>query len=81
MLPEDTKVLEFYQYHKYDKTSFIIYADLKFLTENTDRCKNNPEKLFTTKVGKHIASGFSNSTILSFKDLEKSMMNTEIKTA
>ena len=42
---------------------------------------NNPEKLFTTKVSMHISLGFSMSTILSFKDLEKNMMNTEIKNA
>ena len=28
------------------------------------------KKWFTTKVGKHIPSGFSMSTILSFKDIE-----------
>ena len=28
-----------------------------------DGCKNNPENSFTTKVGKHIPSGFSMSTI------------------
>ena len=34
------------------------------------RCKNNPENSSTTKVGKHIPSGFSMSTISSFKSSE-----------
>ena len=32
--------------------------------------KNNPKNSFTTKVIKHIPSGFSMSTILSFKNIE-----------
>ena len=31
MPSEDTKILEFNQYQKYDKTRFIIYADLEFI--------------------------------------------------
>ena len=60
---EDIKILEFNQYHKSDKTPFIIYADLKCLMEEIDGCKNNPENLYTTKVNEHIPSGFSMSTI------------------
>ena len=36
-----------------------------------DGCKNNPENSSTIKVGIHIASDFSMSTILSFKSIEK----------
>ena len=43
MPPEDTKMLEFNQYHKSDKTPCIIYADLESLIEKIDGCKNNPE--------------------------------------
>ena len=32
-----------------------------------NRCKINPEKYFTTNIAKHILSGFSVSTISSFK--------------
>ena len=38
---EDTNRLEFNQYHKFDKASFIIYADLKCLIKKIDECKNN----------------------------------------
>ena len=42
MLFEDTKILEFNQYKKYDKAPFIIYADLKCTIRKIDVCKNNP---------------------------------------
>ena len=50
MLSEDTKILEFSQYCKYDKMPFIIYADLEYLIEKIDGCKSKPEKLSKTKV-------------------------------
>ena len=58
MPSKDTKILEFNQYHKSDKTPFIIYAELKSLIEKIVGCKNNPEKSFTTKVCKHIPINF-----------------------
>ena len=50
MPSEDTKILEFNQYQKSDKTPFIIYAYLECIIEKTDVCKNNPENSSTTKV-------------------------------
>ena len=69
MPSEDTEILEFNQYQKSDKAPCIIYADLDCIIENTDGCKNTPENSSTTKVGEHIPSGFSRSTIL-FKSIE-----------
>ena len=54
MNSEDTKILEFNQHKKSDKAPFIIYADLEYIIEKTDRCKNNPENSSITKVSKHI---------------------------
>ena len=70
MHSEDTKMLEFNQYQKSDKAPIIIYADLECIIEKIDGCKNNLENSSTTKVSKHIPSGFSMSTILSFKIIE-----------
>ena len=70
MPSEDDDILEFNQYQKFDKAIFIIYADLECLIEKIDECKNNPENSFTTKVSEHIPSGFSMSTIQSFKSIE-----------
>ena len=63
MPSEDTKILEFNQ-HK------IIYADIESLKEKIDGFKNNPEKSSTTKLGENTLSGFSMSTISSFKSIE-----------
>ena len=70
MPSEDTKILEFNQYQKSVKSIFIIYADLECIIEKTDGCKNNPENSSTTKVNKHIPSGFPMSTISSFRSIE-----------
>ena len=67
MPSEDTKLLEFNQYKKFDKAPFVIYADLECLIEQIDGCKNIPENSSTTKVSKHILSGFSMPTISLFK--------------
>ena len=41
MSSKDTKILEFNKYQKSDKAPFIIYADLEYLIEKIDGCKNN----------------------------------------
>ena len=40
------------------------------MIEKIGGCKNNPENSSTTKVSKHIPSGFSISTISSFRSTE-----------
>ena len=58
---------KFNQYQKSDKVPFVIFANLECLIE---KIKNNSENSSTTKVGQHIRSGFSMSTISSFKGIE-----------
>ena len=71
MMPsKDTKILKFNQYRKSDEIPFIIYADLEYIIEKTDGCKNNPENSSTRKVREHIPSGFSMSTISLFRSIE-----------
>ena len=70
MPSEDTKILEFNQYKKSGTAPFIIYADLEYIIEKIDGCKNNPENLSTTKVSEHIPSGLSMSTVSSFRSTE-----------
>ena len=67
MPSEDTKKLEFNQYHHFDKARSTTCADLECIVEKIDGCKNNLENSSTTNVSKHIPSGFSMSTILSLK--------------
>ena len=70
MPSEETRILELNQYQKSEKTPFIIYADLECIIEKIDGCKNNPGNSFTTKISEHIPSGFSMSTISSFRSIE-----------
>ena len=74
MPSKNIKILEFNQYQKSDKAPFIIYADLQCIIEKIDGFKNNPENSSTTKVSEHIPSGFSVSTISSFRSTENEHM-------
>ena len=40
---EITKILDFNRYQKSDKASLIIIADLEYMIEKIDACKNSPE--------------------------------------
>ena len=79
MPSEDTEILGSNQYQKSNKAPFIIYADLECLIEKIDGCKNNPENSSKTKVSKNILSGFSISTISSFRSIENKHDYTEVK--
>ena len=70
---EDTKILEFHQYQKSDKTPFVIYVDLECLIENINGIKNNLENSFATRISEHIPPGFSISTISSFQSIENEL--------
>ena len=71
MHSEGTKLLDFNQYQKSNKTPFIIYADPESLIEKMDGCKNNPDKSFTIKVGENIPSDYSMPTTSSLKGIQK----------
>ena len=70
MPPEETKILEFNRYQKFDKVLLIIYADLECIIKKIDGCKNNSENSSTTKVSEHIPSSLLISTISSFRSIE-----------
>ena len=67
---EDNEILEFHQFKKSNQVAFIIYADLECIIQKVDVCKNNPENLSATKLSEHIPSGFSMSTLSSFRSIE-----------
>ena len=56
------------------KVPFFIYRDLESLLEKMSTCHNNPEKLQTTKINKHHASGYSLFTNCSF-DVTENKLN------
>ena len=70
MPSQDTKILEFKQYQKFDKAPMTIYADLECVIKKIDGCKNNPKNSSTTKVSEHVPLTFSMSTISSFRSIE-----------
>ena len=43
MRSKDAKILEYNQYQKSDKVTFIIYPDLEYLIGKIDGCKKLPE--------------------------------------
>ena len=84
MPSDNTGILYFNQYRKSDKTPSIFYADLKFLVEIIDGCKNNSEKSSALKVDHHISCGYLIQylhLIWTFHGIEKSMMYTEVNIA
>ena len=71
MIPsDDTKIIKFSQYQKSNKAPLIIYTDLVCLIEDIYGCKNNPENSSEENEAEYIPSGFSMSTISSFKSIE-----------
>ena len=49
---------------------YVLCRVCECLIGKIDVCKNNLKNRFTTKVGKHIPSGSSMSTVSSFKSIE-----------
>ena len=67
------------QYQISGKVPFIIHANLKWLIEKIDGCKNNPKNSSTTKLSKYIPSDFSISSIFWFRSIENNHdVNTEV---
>ena len=56
-------VLEFNQYMKSDKISYIIYADIEFLIKKMYGYAKNSENSSKTKIGEHIYCQCSMSTV------------------
>ena len=79
MPEEDNKMLKYNHGEKSMNVSFIIYADLKSLLENTNSCHNIPEKSSTTKINKHTPSGYSLFTHCSFDTTKISLIIIEVK--
>ena len=64
---EDTKILEFNQLQKSNKTPFITFASFESLIERTDGCKN---KSSTRKLGKPVPCEYLMSMIRTFDGIE-----------
>ena len=61
---ENYNIVQFNQYMKSDKISYIIYGDIESLIKKIDGCLSNPENNST------IPCEYSMSTILAFHSTE-----------
>ena len=74
MPTKDNNIIKYNHGEKSLKMPFTIYADLECLLEKIDTSENDPNKLSTTKINKHIPSGYSIFTHFSF-DESKNKLN------
>ena len=74
MPTKDNNIIKYNHGVKSIKMAFTIYADLECLLEKMDTCENDPNKSSTTKINKHIPSGYSIFTHCSF-DESKNKLN------
>ena len=74
MSTKDNNIIKHNQGEKSIKLPFIVYADLECLLGKMSTCYNNLEESSTTKINKHIPSGYSIFTHCSF-DKSKNKLN------
>ena len=55
------------------KLPYAIYADLECLLDKMSTCINNPNESSTTKINKHVPSGYSLFTHCSFDELKNKL--------
>ena len=65
---KDNNIIKYNHGEKSIKVTFTIYADLECLLEKMSTCQNDPNKSSTTKINKHMASGYSIFTNCSFDE-------------
>ena len=74
MPAKGNNIIKYNHGEKSMKVPFVIYADLECLLEKMSTCINNPNESSTTKINKHIPSGYSIFTSCSF-DESKNKLN------
>ena len=74
MPTKNNNIIKYNHGEKSMKLPFVIYADLECLLKKMSTCINNPNESSTTKINKHIPSGYSIFTRCSF-DESKNKLN------
>ena len=74
MPTKNNNIIKYNNGEKSMKLPFVIYADLECLLEKMSTCINNPNESSTTKINKHVPSGYSIFTHFSF-DESKNKVN------
>ena len=81
IMPEPyNKLLKFNQEHNSMKIPFVIYENMEFLLKKIPISDSNPEELFTSKMNKHTAHGYSFFTYCYLAITKANMISTEVKT-
>ena len=57
-LLEKGTMLEFKNYHRFEKVPFLVYADFECFIKPLDTCNLNPESSYTKQYQKHEPSSF-----------------------
>ena len=73
MPEEDNKISKYNHGEKSMRAPFLIYADLECLLEKMNTCHNDHQNVSTTKINKHISSGYSLFTCSSFDTIENKL--------
>ena len=68
---KDNNMIKYNHGEKSIKMPITVYADLECLLKKIDTCENDPNKSYTTKINKHIPSGYSIFTYCSFDESKK----------
>ena len=74
MPTKGNSIIKYNHGEKSMKVPFVIYADLECLLKKMSTCINNPNQSSTTKINKHIPSGYSIFTSCLF-DESKNKLN------
>ena len=74
MHTKNNNIIKYNHGEKSMKLPFVLYADLACLLEKMSTCINNPNESSTTKINKHVPSGYSIFTHCSF-DESKNKLN------
>ena len=59
MPTKSNNIIKYNHGEKSMKLPFVIYADLECLSEKMSTCINNPNESSTTKINRHVPSGYS----------------------
>ena len=74
MPTKNNDIIKYNYGEKSMKVPFVIYEDLECLFEKISTCISNPNESSTTKINKHISSGYSIFTSCSFDKTKNKLL-------
>ena len=74
MPTKGNNIIKYNHGEKSMKVPFVIHADLECILEKMSTCMNNPNESYTTKINKHIRSGYCIFTSCSFDESKNKLL-------